>query len=98
MIDTLWIGTTWRRRVTIHDDTTAPIDPDPIAATLCPETPLTVTKITAGVYDVSLDATTSADLCEGSTHWDMVGVIGADVVMLTRQDIRLLAVCAELPA
>jgi hypothetical protein len=97
MIDTLWIGTTWRRQVTIVDGAGAPVVPDPIVACLCPETPLTVdTTASPGVYLVTLAATASAGLTAGTTHWELLGQIGADVVMITRQDIRLVATCATL--
>lgn len=96
-MDVIYQGATWRRRVTIVDGAAAPVDPDPIVACLCPETPLTVTQESSGVYDVSLDAATSGGLTAGSTHWELLGVVGSDTVLLTRQTVVVQALCARLP-
>jgi hypothetical protein len=97
MIDTLWIGATWRRQVTIVDGAGTPVVPDQLVACLCPETPLTVTATASpGVYTVELDATTSGTLTAATTHWELLGLVGSDTVMLTRQDIRLVDVCVRL--
>lgn len=96
----MYQGVTWRRQVTITDEADPPnlIDPAQLVAVLCPEVPLTVTgPITPGVYNVELDATATALLCDGfATHWELVGLIGSDVVQLIRRDVTVIGTCARV--
>lgn len=102
-MDTIWQGVTWRRVVTIQDesDPPAPIDPAELVAALCPEQPITVTQAeppVPGEYFVTLTDTETADLCPGTTHWQLLGRIGADVVLLVHETVVVQPSCARMPS
>ena len=92
MSDTITAGATWRRTVTISD-ANGPVDPTDITAVLCPETQLTVTRLAAGSYEVSLSETDTATLDTGPSQWNLWGRIGADMTLITVQAVTVYRAC-----
>jgi hypothetical protein len=101
-VEVIYQGTTWRRQVTITDDAEPPnpVDPTQMKAVLCvdPELLLTITgPDDPGVYLVSLDDAQTADLPPRlTTHWEMIGRRGGDVVPLVHEDIYIEPRCARI--
>jgi hypothetical protein len=82
MMDVIYQGTTWRRTVDISDDLGNPVDPTSMTAVLCPSTPITVTQLAPGQYDLSLNESTTATLLLGTTQWEFYGRVNSDLVPL----------------
>jgi hypothetical protein len=97
-MDQIWQATTWRRRVVITDELDAPVDPTDLLAVLCAETPITVTQNGPGDYYVTLTDVETAALVAGSTHWEMFGRVGSDVMLLVRENVRVETTCGREPA
>jgi hypothetical protein len=99
-VEIIYQGVTWHRLVTIQDedDPPNPVDPTELVAVLCPEWPMTVTgPADPGVYLVTLTAEETAALPAGlNTKWEMIGVVGGDVVRLVDEDVRVEGMCARV--
>lgn len=89
MTDTLAIGAAWRRMVTIADETGNPIDPTGLTAELSPATPITLTQVGPGTYEMLLTDAETAALTPGSRVWEMWGRIGPDLTRITAQYLQV---------
>ena len=92
MTDTIHPGETWRRTVTISDDT-GPVDPTEMTAVLCPEIPMTVTTLETGLHEVSLTEEQTAVLIPGPTRWELWGRVGSDMLLIVAQGAEVTEVC-----
>jgi hypothetical protein len=98
-MEVIYQGVTWHRQVTITDDAEPPnpVDPDELVAVLCPEWPMTVARTTPGVYLVTLSAAETAALpARLHSKWEMIGVVGGDVVRLVDEDVYVEPMCARI--
>ena len=92
MTDALVAGETWRRQINIAD-ATGPVDPTDVTAVMCPEIRLTLEHPDVGVFVVSLTESETAHLPSGDTPWELWGRVGADLLCLTRQSVRVWSGC-----
>ena len=90
--DTVFRGETWRRQVAVSD-ANGPVDPTDVTAVLCPEVRMSVTRLSAGLFEVALTEMQTATLSTGEHRWEFWGRVGSDMTRITWQYLTVADSC-----